>query len=160
MGVLDPLEVLPAARHVGVDDVPWVPNPTYPGTWMRLMQADLEAGISVMAGRLPPGLEVGTHRHAGAVHMFTLSGAWGYREHDYVNRAGSYLYEPPGSVHTLYVPTDNTELTETLTVIYGQTEYLGAGGEIIAITNAASNLAAYLEACAAAGVPGPTGIIR
>ena len=160
MGVIDPLDVLPAARHVALDEVPWVPNPAYPGTWMRLMQADLDAGISVMAGRLPPGLEVGTHRHTGAVHMFTLSGAWGYREHDYVNRAGSYLYEPPGSVHTLYVPADNAELTETLTVIYGQTEYFGDDGEVAAVTNAASNLAGYLEACEAAGIPRPAGIIR
>jgi 2,4'-dihydroxyacetophenone dioxygenase len=160
MGVLDPLDVLPAARHVALADVPWVANPAYPGTWMRLMQADLDAGISVMAGRLPAGLEVGTHRHIGAVHMFTLSGAWGYREHDYINRAGSYLYEPPGSVHTLFVPADNAELTETLTVIYGQTEYLGPDGAVIAVTNAAANLAGYFEACEAAGVPRPAGIIR
>jgi 2,4'-dihydroxyacetophenone dioxygenase len=160
VGVLDPLEVLPAARHVGLEEVPWVPNPAYPGTWMRLLQADLEAGITVLAGRLPPAMEVGTHRHTGAVHMFTLSGAWGYREHDYVNRAGSYLYEPPGSVHTLYVPADNLETTETLTVVYGQTEYLGPKGEIVAITNSASNLAAYFEACEASGLPRPTAIIR
>ncbi len=158
--MLDAAEVLPAARHVGLDEVPWVRNPAYPGTWMRLLQADLDVGISVTAGRLPPGLEVGTHRHRGAVHMFTLSGAWGYREHDYVNRAGSYLYEPPGSVHTLYVPADNPELTETLTVVYGKTEYFGDDGEVTAVTDAASNLAAYLEACETAGVPRPTGIIR
>ena len=76
------------------------------------------------------------------------------RARTYVNRAGSYLYEPPGSVHTLYVPADNLETTETLTVVYGQTEYLGPNGEIVAITNSASNLAAYFEACEASGVPG------
>ena len=76
-------------------------------------------------GACTPASKVGTHRHLGAVHMFTLSGSWVYLEHDFVNRAGSYLYEPPGSVHTLYVPADNTEVTETLTVVYGRTEYIG-----------------------------------
>ncbi|HZP28593.1 MAG TPA: 2,4'-dihydroxyacetophenone dioxygenase family protein, partial [Acidimicrobiia bacterium] len=101
--------MIPVAMHVGADEVPWVPNPAYPGTSFRLLQADVDAGVYAMAGRMGAGLAVGTHRHTGAVHMFTLSGAWRYLEHEYVNRAGSYLYEPPGSVHTLQVPSDNTE---------------------------------------------------
>ncbi|MGR7002269.1 cupin domain-containing protein [Yinghuangia aomiensis] len=92
---------IPEAVHAGAEDVPWVENIAYPGTMMRLLRADLHEGTYVMAGRLPAGLAVGTHRHAGAVHMFTLSGAWGYREHGFVNRAGSYLYEPPGSTHVV-----------------------------------------------------------
>jgi len=156
---IDP-SMLPVARHVGEDEVPWVENITYPGTFMRLLQADVEACVYAMAGRLPAGLAVGTHRHTGAVHMFTLSGAWGYREHDYVNRAGSYLYEPPGSVHTLYVPEDNTELTETLTVVYGTTEYLDEDGKIIAVTDAATNLETYYQSCEAAGLPRPNAILR
>lgn len=155
----NPLDVLAVARHVGRDEVPWVANPTYPGTELRLLQADLTAGVSVMAGRLPAGLEVGTHRHLGAVHMFTLAGAWGYREHDFVNRAGSYLYEPPGSVHTLYVPADNMEVTETLTVVYGRTEYLDADGSVVSVTDAATNLDLYLHACDAAGIARPTAIL-
>jgi hypothetical protein len=152
--------MIPVAAHVGEDEVPWVPNLAYPGTWMRLLQADVHAGVYAMAGRLPAGLAVGTHRHTGAVHMFTLSGAWGYREHDYVNRAGSYLYEPPGSIHTLYVPDDNTELTETLTVVYGTTEYLDDHGEVVAVSDAATNLEAYYGSCEAAGVPRPAAILR
>lgn len=152
--------MIPVAAHVGEDQVPWVPNIAYPGTWMRLLQADVRAGVYAMAGRLPAGLAVGTHRHTGAVHMFTLSGAWGYREHDYVNRAGSYLYEPPGSVHTLYVPDDNDEITETLTVVYGTTEYLDADGATVAVSDAATNLEAYFASCDAAGVPRPTAILR
>ena len=106
--------IIPAAKHVGLEEVPWVPNPGYPGTELRLLQADVETGLYVMAGRLPAGLNVGRHHHTGAVHMFTLSGAWGYREHDFVNRAGSYLYEPPDSIHTLYTPEDNAEVTESM----------------------------------------------
>ncbi|MCF2527778.1 2,4'-dihydroxyacetophenone dioxygenase family protein [Yinghuangia soli] len=151
--------MIPEAVHVGAADVPWVENTAYPGTMMRLLRADLAEGTYVMAGRLPAGLEVGTHRHLGAVHMFTLSGAWGYREHGYVNRAGSYLYEPPGSTHTLFVPADNTETTETLTIVHGVTEYLDAEGNVIGVSDAAANLRGYYESCEAAGIPRPSGII-
>jgi hypothetical protein len=150
---------IPVARHVGIDEVPWVPNPAVPGASMRLLQADTERGLYVTAGRLDAGIEVGIHRHTGAVHMFTLSGAWRYLEHEYVNRAGSYLYEPEGSVHTFSVLPDQG-ITETLTVIYGETQYLDPAGEVIATTNAATNLRAYYEACEAAGVPRPNGILR
>lgn len=151
---------LPAiARHVGVDEVPWVPNHLFPGAELRLLQADTTRGVYVMAGRLPGDLLVGTHRHTGAVHMFTLSGAWKYLEHEYVNRAGSYLYEPPDSVHTLHV-LPGEHVTETLSVVYGETEYLDPDGKVVSVSNAASNLANYYASCEQAGLPRPTGILR
>ncbi len=155
--VTNPLEAI--ALHVGVDDVPWVENHLFPGAQFRLLQADVARGIYVMAGRLPGNLEVGTHRHTGAVHMFTLAGAWKYHEHEYVNRAGSYLYEPPDSVHTLYV-LPGGETTETLSIVYGETEYLDADGQIVSVSNAATNLANYYESCERAGLPRPNGILR
>jgi 2,4'-dihydroxyacetophenone dioxygenase len=155
-----PSDLAAVARHVGESEVPWVSNPQYPGTEMRLLQADVRVGLYVSTGRMAPGLSVGTHRHNGAVHMFTLSGAWAYREHDYVNRAGSYLYEPPGSVHTLYVPDDNTTTTDVLSIIYGTVEYLDADGAVIAISDAKTNLEQYYAACESAGLPRPDAILR
>ena len=47
--------------------------------------------------------------------MWTIQGRWCYREYpDQPQTAGSYLYEPAGSVHTFYTPEDNTEDTITL----------------------------------------------
>jgi hypothetical protein len=152
--------MLPVAQHVGEDQVPWVPNLAYPGTSMRLLQADERAGVYAMAGRMAPGLAVGTHLHSGAVHMFTMSGAWRYLEHEYINHAGSYLYEPPGSVHTLVVPEDNTEFTETLSIVYGTTKYLDADGSVIAVSDAGKMLRSYYESCEAIGVPRPSAILR
>lgn len=152
-----PLEAV--ARHVGSEDVPWVPNPLYRGAELRVLQADMGVGVYVLAGRLPGDLEIGVHRHTGAVHMFTLSGAWKYLEHEFVNRAGSYLYEPPDSVHTFCVlPGD--EITETLSVIYGETQYLDADGNVIQVGNAETNLRTYYEACEQAGIQRPSGILR
>jgi 2,4'-dihydroxyacetophenone dioxygenase len=150
---------LAEAQHVGANDVPWVPNPAYAGTEFRLLKADLAAGLYVMHGRLPSGMEVGTHHHTGSVHMITLSGSWGYREHDYLNTAGSYLYEPPDSTHTLFVPVQD-EVTETYSIIYGETEYFDADGQLVAVSNAETNLRGFYEACELAGIERPQGILR
>jgi hypothetical protein len=150
--------MIPVALHVGADEVPWVPNIAYPGTWFRLVQADVDAGVYAMEGKMPAGLAVGTHRHTGAVHMYTFSGAWRYLEHDYINRAGSYLFEPPGSVHTLQVLAER-DLTETLSVIYGTTEYLAPDGSVEGVSDAATTLQGYYESCEAAGVPRPAAIL-
>ena len=36
------------------------------------------------------------HRHASPVTAWTMDGAWGYKEHDWVATAGSFAYEPAG----------------------------------------------------------------
>ena len=34
---------------------------------------------------------------------YVIKGAWRYLEHDWVAREGSFVYEPPGEIHTLVV---------------------------------------------------------
>ena len=145
----------PVARHVGADELPWVENPSVPGARMRVLRVDADAQMSVTHGYLPAGLSVGTHRHRGPVQMWTMTGAWVYREHDFVNRAGSYLYEPVDSVHTLHVPVDNDEDTEVLSIVAGDVEYLGDDGEVLFVSNWERTLADYLEGCERAGLPRP-----
>ena len=43
------------------------------------------------------------HLHPNPVHGFVLKGKWFYREHDWVATEGSYVFEPPGEIHTLVV---------------------------------------------------------
>lgn len=47
-----------------------------------------------------PGL-VNRHYHPQQVFGFTISGKWGYLEHDWVATAGDFVYEAPGEAHTL-----------------------------------------------------------
>jgi hypothetical protein len=95
------------------------------------------------------------HKHTGAVHAFTQSGAWKYEEYPEVNRAGSYLYEPAGSIHTLIVPDDNTEPTEVWFAIYGANLNLDANGNVESVFDAGFILEAYLALCEAAGLARP-----
>jgi hypothetical protein len=56
------------------------------------------------------------------------------RRDDFVDRAGSCLCEPPDSVHTLYV-LPNDEITETLSVVYAETQYFDAKGAVSHVSN-------------------------
>ena len=48
-----------------------------------------------------PGGRLQCHYHTGTVHAFTLKGSWRYLEHDWVAGEGTFVYEPPGEIHTL-----------------------------------------------------------
>lgn len=47
-----------------------------------------------------PGL-VNRHYHPHEVFAYTISGKWGYLEHDWTATAGDFVYETPGEGHTL-----------------------------------------------------------
>ena len=141
------------AVHLGVDDIPWVELGD--GSLMRLLQVRIREGLWIVHTRFNPGYEVQTHKHTGPVWGYTNSGAWKYKEYDYVNRAGSFLYEPAGSVHTLMVPADTEGVTDVWFQIYGANLNLDADGNIESIIDAAGVLAAYYALCEAAGLPRP-----
>ena len=92
------------------------------------------------------------HKHTGPVYAYTTSGAWKYKEYDYVNRAGSFLYEPAGSVHTLQVLEDDTHVWFQM---YGANLNLDADGNVESVVDGALTLAAYYMLCEAEGLPRP-----
>ena len=116
-------------------------------------------GLWVIQNRFTPGYKVQTHKHTGPVYAFTTSGAWRYLESDLVNTAGSYLYEPAGSVHTLVVPENNTEITDVFFAIYGANLNLDANGNVESITDAGNILQAYYLLCEAQGLPRPNVVV-
>ncbi len=141
------------AFHLGEEEIPWVDTGT--GVELKLVQADIEAGLWIVRNRFAPGVVVQKHKHTGQVYGYTLTGAWMYAEYDYINRAGSFLYEPAGSEHTLTVPDDNTELTDVWFQIYGSNLNLDADGNVESITDAEGIYAAYMAMCEAQGLPRP-----
>ena len=133
---------IPRALHRGTSDNPFVDLGD--GSTLQLVHVDVEAGLWVIRTKFQPGYVVQTHKHTGEVFAFTLSGSWKYAEYPEVNRAGSYLYEPAGSVHTLTVPADNTEVTDVWFAIYGANLNLVEAGNITSIIDATSIRDAYL----------------
>ena len=62
-----------------------------------------------------------------AVVGYVIRGRWRYLEHDWIAEEGSFVYEPPGEIHTLVVPADCTEMI-TFFNIGGAMIYLDEDG--------------------------------
>lgn len=146
-------DLIPKALHVGQDELPFVDIGD--GSSMQVLHIDLDRDLWVVRTRFQPGYQVMTHRHTGDVYAFTLSGSWHYLEYPEVNRAGSYLFEPAGSTHTLNVPAENSEVTDVFFAIFGKNENLDAQGNVVSVWDAAFINQVYRLLCEAQGYPAP-----
>ena len=144
---------IPMALHRGEDELPFVTIDE--GIELQLLQVDIPNGLWVIRNRFAPGSRVQTHKHTGQVFAFTQSGSWKYDEYPEVNTAGSYLFEPAGSIHTLVVPETNTEVTDVWFAIYGANLNLDADGNVELVIDASMVLDFYRALCAEQGIADP-----
>ena len=143
------LKPVPAALHRGEKELPFVSYQD--GVQFQLLQADIEAGLWVVRVKAQPGVTIQKHKHTGEVFAFTLAGSWRYLEYPEVNTAGSYLYEPAGSVHTLHMPKTNTGITDIWFAIRGANLNLDDRGNVESVVDAGTVLDLYLAGCLQAG---------
>ena len=143
----------PAALHRAETDLPFVTF--FEGLDFQLLQASVENGLWVVRTRFQPNVTIATHRHTGEVFAVTFSGSWRYLEYPEVNTAGSYLFEPAGSVHTLHVPATNTEVTDVWFAIRGANLNLDEQGNVASVWDATFMIETYLDLCAKAGYGRP-----
>ena len=122
------------------------------GSMLKVLQVKPEEGLWIIENIFQAGYEVDTHKHTGPVYGYTRSGAWKYKEYDYVNREGSFLYEPAGSVHTLQCVEDNTRVWFQM---YGSNINLDADGNITSVVDGPLTLEFYLAMCEQLGHPTP-----
>lgn len=151
------LTALEVVRHVGDENAPWADGGD--GIELKIVRFDRMAGTWVIRNRFQPGVRLQIHRHTGPVDGFTLSGRWHYLEYDFYSTAGSYIYEPANSVHTLDVPGDNAGPTDILFIIEGALLNLDPDGNIESATDGEAVLEAYYALLEAAGKPRPDGLI-
>ena len=90
------------------DERLWVPQAE--NVWFRPLCLNVSTGYWMNLLRVRKSGVLSRHRHPGAVHGMVLKGRWRYLEHDWVATEGSYVFEPPGETHTLYVPKDVEEM--------------------------------------------------
>src|SRR5580658_3468446 len=137
----------PTAIHRGEDELPFVDIGD--GGTLQLLQVDLANGVWIIRNHFPPDTTIQTHKHTGHVLAFTQRGSWFYKEYpDVVNTAGSYLYEPAGSVHTLHVPATNDGVTDVWFAIHGANLNLDADGNVELVIDAHGILPFYRAMCA------------
>ena len=145
----------PNAVHIGADDLPFVELGG--GNKLKVLQVKEREGLWIVENVFMKDFEVQTHRHTGPVWGYTTSGAWKYKEYDYVNRAGSFLFEPAGSVHTLTCIEDDTRVWFHM---YGSNLNLDEDGNIASVADGPGSLAHYYARCEEAGLPRPNVVVR
>jgi len=71
---------------------------------------------------------VNRHYHPHEVFAFTISGKWGYLEHDWTATAGDFIYETPGEAHTL-VAYEHPDPMKVFFVVTGPLIWLDENGD-------------------------------
>jgi quercetin dioxygenase-like cupin family protein len=139
---------------VNIEDGVALPG-SAPGSTIIPLFLDRENGVWVLYGKFEPGTRLPTHFHTGVVHFYTTKGEWHYLEYPQdVQRAGSYLFEPGGSVHTFCVPEHATQAAEGFMVVFGANINF-IDGEFVGIRDAGFIEDALLESARQAGLPLP-----
>lgn len=124
----------PEMIHPGVtkqwleDDELWVPQSE--NVWFKPLMLNVSQGYFVNLLRVRKQGVLSVHRHSGPVHALVLKGRWYYLEHDWIAEEGSYAFEAPGEIHTLYVPEGVPEMI-TLFHATGSYVYIDQEGRAI-----------------------------
>lgn len=139
-GALLPVMALPQGEllTINVEQSPLIRDSLGPGVHFKPLRLDLEKGEWVVLATFSPGTSIPLHYHTGTVDAYTLSGCWLYSEYpDQPQTAGSYLYEPGASAHSLTCPETNTEDTMVLFSITGANVNFNEDGTFHSVLDAA-----------------------
>jgi quercetin dioxygenase-like cupin family protein len=134
------------------EDSPWMPYAPYSDQVMvKYFKIDPVHGEVCVMMKAPPGIEMARHHHTGTVIVYTVQGAWKYKEHDWVARAGSLVYETASTAHTPE-SLPGTDDTIAFNVVKGELVYTDDKGNVLAVENWKTAMKRYLDYCSANGV--------
>ena len=101
------------------DDRLWVPWGDLVGVWFQPCCFNVTVGGFSIVVKGLPGVVLGSHYHVGDVYGITIHGQWGYLESDWIAKPGTFIYEPAGEAHTLFVKEDSPEPMIAFFVVTG-----------------------------------------
>jgi len=116
-----------AIKAIPDDERVWVPQA--PDVWFRPLLLNTVTGSWCNLLRVRKSGVLSRHIHPSWVTGYVIRGAWRYLEHDWIASEGSFVYEPPGEIHTLVVD-EQTNATEMITLfnIHGAMVYVDQAG--------------------------------
>lgn len=132
---MTPITQLPGIQpEIAIAAIPdnelvWVPQA--PEVWFRPLLLNTVTGSWCNLLRVRKSGVLSRHIHPSVVVGYVIKGAWRYLEHDWVAREGSFVFEPPGEIHTLVVDEAAGEEQEMITFfnISGAMVYLDEHGK-------------------------------
>ena len=109
------------------DERLWVPRGD--SIWTLPLMFNVTNGSWVNITRARGAAIISRHRHSSPVTGYTLAGTWGYLEHEWTAREGTFIFEPPGETHTLVVRPEAGHMT-VLFHNFGPLMTVDAAGEV------------------------------
>jgi 2,4'-dihydroxyacetophenone dioxygenase len=140
-----------AQQAIPEDERVWVPQA--PGVWFRPLLLNTVTGSWCNLLRVRKAGVLSRHIHPSWVTGLVLKGAWRYLEHDWVAREGSFVYEPPGEIHTLVVD-ETVDAPEMITFfnIHGAMVYVDEQGAVTGYEDVFTKIAMCRRHYEAAGL--------
>lgn len=133
--------------------LPWVPfEPYTPDVHIKLLKADPVRGETITLLKAPISMELPRHHHSGTVIVYTIAGAWRYKEHDRVAEPGSVVFETAASAHTAVAVEGHGDEVITLNITMGDLLYTDEAGQVVAIENWRTMVERYLAYCETQGI--------
>jgi 2,4'-dihydroxyacetophenone dioxygenase len=138
-----------ALQAIPDDERVWVPQAK--DVWFRPLLLNTVTGGWCNLLRVRKSGVLSRHRHPMVVVGYVIRGKWRYLEHDWIADEGSFVYEPPGEIHTLVVPDDCTEMI-TFFNISGAMIYVDDAGRQIGYEDVFTKIEMCRAHYAAAGL--------
>ena len=138
-----------AVQAIPDDERVWVPQAK--DVWFRPLLLNTVTGSWCNLLRVRKTGVLSRHIHPSWVTGLVLKGAWRYLEHEWVAREGSFVYEPPGEIHTLVVDeaAGGSEMI-TFFNIHGAMVYVDENGAVTGYEDVHSKIdmcRKHYEAC-------------
>jgi quercetin dioxygenase-like cupin family protein len=140
--------------HIGAgedespDESPYVPFKE--NVFIRHLAFDVTHNMYANILWVKKGGSLGRHRHRGRIFACTLEGSWRYLEYDWVSRAGSYVLESPGAVHTLV--SDDPNGMKTMFFLNGSLEFVDDNDNLLETLDVFWFIDHYVSYCRANGL--------
>lgn len=131
-------------RVFHIDDLPWVPFDD--GTcYFKPLRFDLNTGSWTYLFKIKSNKVLTRHRHTGgSVIGYNLQGQWRYEGRNWIAKPGTFIFEPPGDIHTLI--TEDEEVI-ALFILGGSLQYFDENNAIIGQDDIYTVIKKYRDYC-------------
>ncbi|MBO9596971.1 MAG: 2,4'-dihydroxyacetophenone dioxygenase family protein [Cohnella sp.] len=137
-------------RFVDAHELPWVPFTDQGNCHFKPLRFDLSTGTWTYLFKIEANQTLGRHRHTGGpVVGYNLQGRWKYEGRDWIARPGTFVFEPPGDIHTLI--TEDEEAV-TLFILGGSLQYFDEEDRIVGQDDIFTVLSKYRAYCERHGI--------
>ena len=134
------------------DMLPWVPlTPFTDQILLKYFKLDPIRGEWIVLMKSPIDMQLPKHHHTGTVMVYTLEGKWKYKEHDWIARPGSVVYETAFSRHTPEA-LPGTEDVIAFNIVKGELVFLDDKDQVLAVETWRTAMERYLGYCKSVGL--------